>query len=324
MDKKIKNLTPDSQQAPDSSVLTAEQYRVTQQCGTEAPFSGAYVKHNEQGIYSCVVCSNQLFDSSSKYDSGSGWPSFFSALEGEQIKSRFDESHGMRREEILCANCDAHLGHVFHDGPQPTGLRFCVNSVSLNFTPVAEKAQKNTDKSFDSNNQFLSEDSRHFVSGNQLLPPFPENLEIAVFALGCFWGAEKKLWQLDGVYSTAVGYAGGEVENPDYKLVCNSDTGHAEVVLVVFDPATISYSQLLDVFWQKHDPTQGMRQGYDVGRQYRSMIMAMNAEQQKQALSSLLKQQQQLDSKITTEIKAATCFNYAEEYHQQYLAKKVS
>jgi len=324
MDKKIISSTSDNQQSLDTSELTAEQYRVTQQCGTEPPFSGAYVDHHEQGIYSCVVCSNQLFDSSSKYDSGSGWPSFFEALKGEQIKSRFDESHGMRREEVLCANCDAHLGHVFQDGPKPTGLRFCVNSASLNFLPAKKTAAIDGGDDFNWHNQFLSEDASHFVSGNPLLPPIPENLEVAVFALGCFWGAEKKFWQLDGVYSTAVGYAGGELKNPDYKQVCTTDTGHAEVVLVVFDPAEITYSQLLDVFWQKHDPTQGMRQGYDVGRQYRSMIMTMSVEQEKQAQDSQHTHQQQLDSKITTEIKAATCFNYAEEYHQQYLAKKNS
>ena len=299
------------------SGLTPEQYQVTQQCGTEPPFSGAYVNHHETGIYSCVVCGNQLFDSSSKYDSGSGWPSFWSALEGEQIKSRFDESHGMRREEILCASCDAHLGHVFPDGPEPSGLRFCVNSASLNFIPAGQGLD------FVYTNQFLPDEARHFVSGNPVLPPFPESMELAVFALGCFWGAEKKFWQLEGVYSTAVGYAGGDLKDPDYHQVCHSDTGHAEVVLLVFDPEVISYLQLLDVFWQSHDPTQGMRQGYDVGRQYRSMIMLMSDRQHQQAQDSLHSQQQRLDSKITTEIVVASCFNFAEEYHQQYLAKKL-
>ncbi|MCF6263296.1 MAG: peptide-methionine (R)-S-oxide reductase MsrB [Xanthomonadales bacterium] len=324
MNKKTISSTSSSQQPVDTSELSAEQYRVTQQCGTEPPFSGAYVNHNEKGIYSCVVCGNQLFDSSSKYDSGSGWPSFFAALKGDQIKSRFDESHGMRREEVLCANCDAHLGHVFPDGPEPTGLRFCVNSASLNFLPVEKTKQGEGTDSFAFNNQFLADDSLHFVSGNLLLPPFSENLETAVFALGCFWGAEKKFWQLEGVYSTAVGYAGGELINPDYHQVCHSDTGYAEVVLVVFDPAVITYSQLLEVFWQGHDPTQGMRQGYDVGRQYRSMIMAMTVEQEKQAKDSLLIQQQQRDATMTTDIIRVACFNYAEDYHQQYLAKRGS
>ncbi len=123
----------------DHNRLNAEQYRVTQQCGTEPPFSGAYLKHHAVGIYSCIVCANELFDSASKYDSGSGWPSFWQALEnGKGIKSRTDNSRGMQREEIMCAQCDAHLGHVFTDGPEPKGLRFCINSVSLNFLPAPE------------------------------------------------------------------------------------------------------------------------------------------------------------------------------------------
>ena len=308
--------------AIDTSGLSPEQYQITQQCGTEPPFSGAYVNHHEDGIYSCVVCGNQLFDSGSKYDSGSGWPSFWSSLAKEQVKSRFDESHGMRREEILCANCDAHLGHVFPDGPQPTGLRFCVNSASLNFLP-ADKSEVEAD-SFSYNNQFLEEGARHFVNNNLILPPFPDNLETVVFAMGCFWGAEKKFWQLEGVYSTAVGYAGGELVNPDYHQVCHTDSGHAEVVLVVFDPTIIFYEQLLEVFWVGHDPTQGMRQGYDVGRQYRSLIMAMNEAQMQQAKASLTSHQQKISARITTEIVGPSCFNYAEEYHQQYLAKRMA
>ncbi len=125
---------------PDHSKLSKEQYRITQQCGTEPPFSGVYLHNYEPGIYSCIVCSNELFDSASKYDSGSGWPSFWQALkDGKGIKSRIDRSHGMQREEILCAQCNAHLGHVFTDGPEPGGLRFCVNSASLNFQPALAK-----------------------------------------------------------------------------------------------------------------------------------------------------------------------------------------
>jgi len=166
---------------------------------------------------------------------------------------------------------------------------------------------------------------RHYVNGNPLTPPFPEGMETAMFGLGCFWGAERKFWQLDGVYTTAVGYAAGHTPNPTYHEVCSGMTGHAEVVLVVFDPQVISYEQLLKVFWESHDPTQGMRQGNDVGSQYRSGIYVYSEEQRKLAEASRDAYQQALTKagygNITTEILAAPEFYYAEAYHQQYLAK---
>jgi peptide-methionine (S)-S-oxide reductase len=165
----------------------------------------------------------------------------------------------------------------------------------------------------------------HFVNKNRIIPPFPDGLERAVFGMGCFWGAEKKFWQLHGVYSTAVGYAGGPTPNPTYREVCTGMTGHNEVVLVVFDPRIVSYDDLLKVFWENHDPTQGMRQGNDVGTQYRSGIYADNARQQRAAEASRDAFQKQLTAAgygaITTEIVPAPEFFYAEDYHQQYLAK---
>jgi peptide-methionine (S)-S-oxide reductase len=165
----------------------------------------------------------------------------------------------------------------------------------------------------------------HFVSGNRLTPPFPAGLELAVFAMGCFWGAERKFWQAPGVYSTAVGYAGGYTPNPTYKEVCSGMTGHAEVVLVVFDPKQTSYDALLKIFWENHDPTQGMQQGNDVGTQYRSAVYASSPEQLRAALASRDLFQEGLTAagfgRITTEIAEAPPFFYAEEYHQQYLAK---
>jgi peptide-methionine (S)-S-oxide reductase len=165
----------------------------------------------------------------------------------------------------------------------------------------------------------------HFVNKNRITPPFPDGLERAVFGMGCFWGAEKKFWQLRGVYSTAVGYAGGPTPNPTYREVCTGMTGHNEVVLVVFDPQIVSYDDLLKVFWENHDPTQGMRQGNDVGTQYRSGIYADNARQQRAAEASRDAFQKQLSAAgygaITTEIVPAPEFFYAEDYHQQYLAK---
>ncbi|MFA7387069.1 MAG: peptide-methionine (S)-S-oxide reductase MsrA [Thiohalobacteraceae bacterium] len=167
--------------------------------------------------------------------------------------------------------------------------------------------------------------ARHFVNGHPLKPPFPEGFQRALFGLGCFWGAERKFWQTPGVFTTAVGYAGGYTPNPTYKEVCSGLTGHNEVVLVVFDPEPIAYEDLLKIFWEAHDPTQGMRQGNDVGTQYRSGIYTYSDEQQAAAQSSLESYQQALNAAgrgtISTEILPAPAFYYAEDYHQQYLAK---
>ena len=166
---------------------------------------------------------------------------------------------------------------------------------------------------------------RHFVNGNTIQQPFPAHLQTAVFGLGCFWGAERRFWQTDGVFSTAVGYAGGTTPHPTYEEVCTGDTGHAEVVLVVFDPNVVSYEQLLKVFWENHDPTQGMRQGNDIGTQYRSIAMTVDEQQGEDAQRSLDSYQAQLRQArygdITTEICPLGEFYYAEDYHQQYLAK---
>ncbi|MBW4641526.1 MAG: peptide-methionine (S)-S-oxide reductase MsrA [Goleter apudmare HA4340-LM2] len=165
----------------------------------------------------------------------------------------------------------------------------------------------------------------HHVNGNPLKPPFPDGLETAIFGLGCFWGAERKFWQLEGVYTTAVGYAAGSTPNPTYEEVCTGKTGHNEVVLVVFDPQVISYAQLLKTFWESHNPTQGMRQGNDVGTQYRSGIYVYSQSQRQLAEASRDAYQQSLNNagygQITTEILDAPEFYYAESYHQQYLAK---
>ena len=166
---------------------------------------------------------------------------------------------------------------------------------------------------------------RHAVLDAPLKPPFPEGIEVAYFALGCFWGAERLFWELDGVYTTAAGYAGGLTPNPTYEEVCGGRTGHAEVVRVVFDPAVVSYAQLLKVFWESHDPTQGMRQGNDTGTQYRSVIYTTSPDQQAQAEASRGTYQQALSAQrygeITTVIAPLDRYWYAEDYHQQYLAK---
>jgi len=168
----------------------------------------------------------------------------------------------------------------------------------------------------------------HYVHGRSMVEPFPQNMEQVIFGLGCFWGAEKKFWNLEGVYTTAVGYAAGHTLNPSYEEVCTGMTGHNEVILVVYDPAVVSLQTLLKVFWESHDPTQGMRQGNDQGTQYRSGIYYSNESQHEQAVSSMNDYQVNLSaqglSMITTEIQAAGEFYYAEDYHQQYLAKNPS
>lgn len=184
--------------------------------------------------------------------------------------------------------------------------------------PSAQEALPGRDRS-------MPVPEKHHVNGNPLKPPFPENMEQAVFGLGCFWGAERKFWQQEGVYTTAAGYAAGHTPNPTYQEVCSGMTGHNEVVLVVYDPAKISYEELLKVFWESHNPTQGMRQGNDRGTQYRSGIYTYTPEQKQLAEASLAAYQQELNKAgydpITTEIIDAPEFYYAEDYHQQYLSK---
>lgn len=168
-------------------------------------------------------------------------------------------------------------------------------------------------------------ENRHFVLGTPMLPPFPENMEMIMFGLGCFWGAERKFWQYPNIYSTAVGYSGGFTPNPTYDEVCSGYTGHSEVVRVVYDPSVTGFEELLALFWQAHNPTQGMRQGNDIGTQYRSVIYTYHEEQRKAAFDARERYQQKLTAagfgEITTEIAEADEFYYAEEYHQQYLAK---
>ena len=181
------------------------------------------------------------------------------------------------------------------------------------------------DQALPGHNEPMDVPDTHFVNDNRITPPFPAELEQAIFGMGCFWGAERKFWQAPGVYSTAVGYAGGYTPNATYREVCSGMTGHTEVVLVVFDPRVISYDEVLKIFWENHDPTQGMRQGNDVGTQYRSAIYTTTPDQKRAAEASRAAYQDRLTAagygRITTEISEAPPFYYAEEYHQQYLAK---
>ena len=181
------------------------------------------------------------------------------------------------------------------------------------------------DRALPDRNQPIEVINRHFVNGNPIKAPFPSHMETARFGMGCFWGAERKFWTIKGVYTTAVGYAGGYTRNPTYQDVCSGYSGHTEVVLVVFDPSEVEFSQLLEVFWESHDPTQGMRQGNDVGTQYRSSIYIDNKDQMRLATESRDRYAKKLSQtgfgEITTEISTNKEFFYAEDYHQQYLAK---
>jgi len=190
---------------------------------------------------------------------------------------------------------------------------------------MAKTAMPRPDQALCGRTEPMRVPEKHYVNGNRLTPPFPHGIELALFGMGCFWGAERKFWQLPGVYSTSVGYAAGYTPNPTYREVCSGQTGHNEVVRVVYDPKQVSYEELLRVFWEAHDPTQGMRQGNDIGTQYRSGIYTYGAAQRDAALASKAVYEQALRAagygRVTTEIVDAPEFYYAEDYHQQYLAK---
>ncbi len=193
------------------------------------------------------------------------------------------------------------------------------------FAAMKKTAMPEPDEALPGREEAMSVPGAHYVNGHPLLPPYPEGMQLAMFGMGCFWGAERGFWQLPGVYSTAVGYAGGYTPNPTYREVCSGMTGHNEVVRVVFDPQQIHYAQLLQSFWESHDPTQGMRQGNDTGTQYRSGIYTYSSQQRELAEQSRVHYQQCLQGTgygpITTEIREAPEFYFAEDYHQQYLAK---
>ncbi|HEX2533162.1 MAG TPA: bifunctional methionine sulfoxide reductase B/A protein [Chitinophagaceae bacterium] len=271
--------------------LTPEQYRVTRQHGTEAPFTGEHCATYAPGIYACVCCGTELFDATRKFDSRTGWPSFTEPVKENVIGYRMDTSYGMQRVEVLCNVCDAHLGHVFPDGPPPTGLRFCINSASL------QKAGSGPEEGA--------------ASG----------LETATMGGGCFWCTEALLDQLKGVESVESGYAGGVKDNPTYREVCNGGTGHAEVVQVRFDPRVLRYSDLLRVFMLMHNPTTLNRQGADEGTQYRSVIFYHNEEQQAAAEAVIREFQPYWEKPIVTQVAPYTRFYKAEEHHQQYYRK---
>ncbi|MCH2138430.1 MAG: bifunctional methionine sulfoxide reductase B/A protein [Phycisphaerales bacterium] len=285
------DITPltDAQKAPLVAKLTPEQVEITQKAGTERPFCGTLLDNKQDGAYHCVVCDLPLFASTSKFDSGSGWPSFTQAFDPQHITRTEDRSHGMIRTEISCARCDAHLGHVFPDGPPPTGERHCLNSESLTFV--------------------VDTDGTHTAT--------------AYFAGGCFWGIEHYFQLGPGVIDAQSGYMNGDVKDPDYRAVCTGETGHAEAVKVVYDPEVITYERLLQAFFDMHDPTQVDRQGPDVGTQYRSGIYTVDDAQAQAARAFIAAESAsgRHDRAIATEVEPADTFYPAEAYHQDYIAK---
>lgn len=262
------------------SVLTDEQFYVTRKHGTERPFSSEMCSRFETGTYACVCCGSLLFDSHEKFDSGTGWPSFTQPIEENAVSYHKDLSFGMYRVEALCNTCDAHLGHVFQDGPKPGGLRYCINAVSL-------KKEENKDKK-------------------------------ATFGGGCFWCTEAIFLGLKGVQKVVSGFSGGQIKNPTYKEVISGLTGHAEVIEITYKPEQITFEDLIKIHLTTHDPTTLNRQGADVGTQYRSVVFYRD-EAEKNIINTVIQEiQTSYSDAIITQIEAYEQFYPAEAYHQNY------
>lgn len=298
--------------------LTPLAFQVTQHGGTEPPFQNAYWDHHAPGLYVDVVSGEPLFASSDKFDSGTGWPSFVQPVDAQALVRVVDTSHGMARVEVRSTLGDSHLGHVFEDGPAPTGLRYCINSAALRFIPQAELAAAG----------FAALAAR--CGGGEVAAQAgscgPEScaatVETIYIAGGCFWGMEELLRRIPGVLDTEVGYAGGDPKATTYEQVKRGNTGHAETVRLVFDPKVISLTELLEHwFFRMHDPTTVDSQGNDRGSQYRSAIFTSSEAQAavaRQAIANVTAQQR-WPAPIVTQVAPFTCFISAEGYHQDYL-----
>ena len=286
--------------------LDDESFRILRRAGTEPAHCGDLLDNKREGVYACKGCSLPLFSSDAKFKSGTGWPSFYQPVADVNIEERADNSYGMVRTEILCARCEGHLGHVFTDGPRPTGLRYCLNSASMVFTD-ADKVKTLADP-------FLEKKAKA-----------PKRAEV-VFAGGCFWCVEAVFEELEGVYEAISGYAGGAEETATYGMVAAGVTKHAEAVKIVYDPSKITYTELLEVHFATHDPTTLNRQGADRGPHYRSAIFYANEEERKAAAAFIAKHQKKLgpDRKIVTTLEPLdplVGFYTAEKKHQDFVAE---
>jgi peptide methionine sulfoxide reductase msrA/msrB len=296
--------------------LTSLEYQVTQHEGTEPPFANKYWNHKEPGIYVDVVTGEPLFSSLDKYDSGTGWPSFTKPIEPANVETREDGKLWMTRTEVRSKHGDSHLGHVFDDGPGPTGERYCMNSASLRFVPVEELEAQGY-------GEYLPLFAQSAGGGGTVSAAESSRRETAYLAGGCFWGVEELLRAQPGVIETEVGYTGGITPDPKYPEVHGGATGHAEAVKIVFDPEQFSYEDLLLFFFKMHDPTTLNRQGNDIGTSYRSAIFYLSDEQRETAerVKARVDASGAWKRPVVTEVSAASDWYPAEEYHQDYLEK---
>ncbi len=300
---------------PDKAVLkktlTPLQYSVTQEEDTERPFKNEYWDNKKDGIYVDIVSGEPLFSSLDKYDSGTGWPSFTKPLSKDAVVEKKDSKFFTSRIEISSKFAKSHLGHVFDDGPKPTGLRYCMNSASMRFIPSDQLASQGYPEYASLFTKRESKDEKSV------------KVEKALLAGGCFWCMEPPFDKLKdkGVIETQVGYAGGKKDRPTYEEVSAGSSGHLEVIEVTFDPSKISYEQILDIFWSNIDPHDRNGQFCDKGEQYESAIFALNDDQKKTAEASKSKIKKSVKDEVVTKILPSAKFWPAEDYHQDYYEK---